>query len=164
MRDDRCYVAELYLMPKGFNRIRGRGTRSMTLLNARARARARSSGISHNIAVMQQGKGALSMANSWNIPAWLEKEVRDRDKVRVYCGQPFLATKVSARSSASWEHIINDASIITRENIVHCCRGCNASKGQKSVSEWLQSKYCKEKGITEDSVAPIIRAAIANGQ
>lgn len=104
------------------------------------------------------------MANSWNIPAWLEKEVRDRDKACVYCGQSFLSPKVSARSSASWEHIINDASIITRENIALCCRGCNASKGQKSVSAWLQTKYCKEKGIIKHKVAPIIRVAIANGQ
>lgn len=104
------------------------------------------------------------MANSWNIPAWLEEEVRERDKACVYCGQPFQTAKESAKASASWEHIINDASIITRENIALCCRGCNASKGQKSVSAWLQSKYCEERGITENTVAPIIKAAIANGQ
>ncbi|MCA1796544.1 MAG: HNH endonuclease [Geobacteraceae bacterium] len=104
------------------------------------------------------------MANNWNIPGWLEKEVRDRDKVCVYCGQPFLSPKVSSRSSASWEHIINDASIVTRENIALCCRGCNASKGQRKISDWLQTQYCKEKGITEHTVAPIIRTAISNGQ
>jgi 5-methylcytosine-specific restriction endonuclease McrA len=104
------------------------------------------------------------MANNWNIPAWLEKEVRNRDQVCVYCGQPFLPHKVSARASASWEHIINDASIISLDNIALCCRGCNASKGQKSVSEWLLSKYCKERGITQLTVAPVIRKAIANGQ
>lgn len=104
------------------------------------------------------------MANSWNIPAWLEKEVRKRDKSCVYCRQPFQPANVSAKASASWEHIINDASIISRENIALCCRGCNASKGQKSVSAWLQTKYCQEKGISEATVAPIIKDAIANGQ
>jgi hypothetical protein len=105
----------------------------------------------------------LAMANSWNIPAWLEMEVRARDKVCVYCNSPFTSSKISKRSAASWEHIINDEEIITRKNIALCCCGCNASKGQKQLSVWLQSKYCKEHGITKESVAPIIKEAIANG-
>ena len=104
------------------------------------------------------------MANNWNIPACLEQEVRERDTVCVYCGNEFLSHKESAKASASWEHIINDASIITRENIALCCRGCNASKGQKQLSVWLQSKYCKEHSITLELVAPIIKQAVANGQ
>jgi hypothetical protein len=104
------------------------------------------------------------MANNWNIPAWLETEVRKRDKACVYCGVEFTPAKVSRKSAASWEHIINDATIITRENIVLCCCGCNASKGQKQLSVWLQSKYCKERGITSASVPPIIKQAISNGQ
>jgi hypothetical protein len=104
------------------------------------------------------------MANNWNIPDWLEKEVRERDKTCVYCGDEFTPAKISKKSAASWEHIINDAQIVTRENITLCCCGCNASKGQKQLSVWLQSKYCKERGITPDSVAPIINQAIENGQ
>ncbi|MDQ6956285.1 MAG: hypothetical protein Q9M21_03715 [Mariprofundaceae bacterium] len=104
------------------------------------------------------------MANNWNIPSELEKEVRERDKVCVYCGVEFTPAKVSKRSAASWEHIINDAKIITIENIALCCCGCNASKGQKQLSVWLQTKYCKERGINPKSVAIIIKQAIANGQ
>ena len=104
------------------------------------------------------------MANKWNIPAALEQEIRERDKVCVYCGDEFLSHQVSAKASASWEHIINDASIITKENICLCCRGCNASKGQKQLSVWLTTAYCKARGITPESVAPIIKQAIANGQ
>ena len=104
------------------------------------------------------------MANNWNIPNWLEKEVRERDKACVYCSVEFVAPTVSKKSAASWEHIINDAKIITRENIALCCRGCNASKGQKKLSVWLQSNYCKVRGIAIDSVAPIIKQAITNGQ
>ncbi len=104
------------------------------------------------------------MANNWSIPDWLEKEVRERDKACVYCGVEFVAPDVSTKSAASWEHIVNDAKIITRENIALCCRGCNASKGQKKLSVWLQTKYCKVRGITADSVAPIIRQAIENEQ
>lgn len=104
------------------------------------------------------------MANNWNIPAWLETEVRERDKACVYCGVEFTPAKVSRKFAASWEHIINDETIITSENIVLCCCGCNASKGQKQLSVWLQSKYCKERGITPASVTPIIKQAISNGQ
>lgn len=102
------------------------------------------------------------MANNWNIPAWLEEEVRERDKSCVYCRNKFLSHKESAKASASWEHIINDATIITRENIALCCRGCNSSKGQKRLSVWLKSNYCKEHGISAVSVAPIIQQALAN--
>lgn len=104
------------------------------------------------------------MVNSWNIPAWLEQEVRARDKACVYCGNEFTSPKVSAKSSPSWHHIINDAKIITRENIALCCRSCNASKGQKKLSQWLGTKYCQDRDITRDTVAPIIKQAIANGQ
>ena len=87
------------------------------------------------------------MANNWNIPSSLEQEIRQRDNVCVYCGVEFTSTKISKRTAASWEHIINDAKIITRENIALCCCGCNASKGQKQLSIWLQSKYCKDNNI-----------------
>ncbi|MDA7916027.1 HNH endonuclease [Verrucomicrobia bacterium] len=104
------------------------------------------------------------MANNWKIPRWLEEEVRERDKACVYCGCEFTSPKVSTKSSVSWEHIINDAKIITRENIALCCRGCNASKGQKKLSDWLQANYCVERNISPDTVSPIITQAIENGQ
>lgn len=94
----------------------------------------------------------------------MEHEVRQRDKACVYCGAEFTSSKVSAKTALSWEHIINDAKIITRENIALCCRGCNSSKGQKQLSVWLKSKYCKKRGITLNSVAPIIKQAIADGR
>lgn len=102
------------------------------------------------------------MANNWNIPAWLEKEVRERDKKCVYCGVEFTSSKVSKKTAASWEHIINDAKIITRENIALCCCSCNASKGQKQLSAWLESKYCQNHNINENTVFPIIKQAIQN--
>ena len=104
------------------------------------------------------------MANNWNIPLWLEKEIRQRDKVCVYCGVEFTSVKISKKTAASWEHIINDAKIITRENIALCCCGCNASKGQKQLSIWLQSEYCKNKNITPENVAQVIKDAIKSGQ
>jgi len=44
-----------------------------------------------------------------------------------------------------------------------CCCGCNASKGQKGLSLWLRSDYCKTHGIGPGTVAPVIQAAIDRG-
>ncbi len=101
--------------------------------------------------------------NRWGIPDWLEKEVRSRDKDCVYCGVKMTDKKTSDSSRktvASWEHIVNDARIITRENIALCCVSCNASKGAKKLSDWLQSSYCKKRGITKDTVADIVKRTL----
>jgi hypothetical protein len=98
--------------------------------------------------------------NRWNIPDSLEHQVIERDRRCVYCGVEFDGQNPNRRSRPSWEHIINDARIITPENIVRCCIGCNASKGTKSLVEWLGSKYCINRGITRDSVATVVRSAL----
>lgn len=100
--------------------------------------------------------------NNWNIPNWLEKEIIERDKVCVYCGVTFTNSKESRKTHASWEHIINDANIITKENIARCCVACNASKGTKRLSEWITSKYCKNKNINMNTVAKVIKDALNN--
>jgi transcription initiation factor TFIIIB Brf1 subunit/transcription initiation factor TFIIB len=98
--------------------------------------------------------------NRWNIPEELEKEIIERDKVCVYCGCEF--SDKSKKTTATWEHITNDMRIITRENISRCCSSCNASKGSKLLSDWLDSKYCKTKGITSSSVAQVVKDALIN--
>jgi hypothetical protein len=71
--------------------------------------------------------------NNWKIPAWLEREVIERDRSCVYCGVSFAQVSNLWRERPSWEHIVNDATIVTRDNIALCCIGCNASKGAKDV-------------------------------
>jgi hypothetical protein len=100
--------------------------------------------------------------NRWNIPDWLSREILERDRRCVYCGVDFTMKSASRRDKPSWEHIINDAHIITRENIARCCVGCNASKGTKDLVEWLDSRYCRARGITRESVAPIVRSALGS--
>lgn len=104
------------------------------------------------------------MANRWNIPEWLEIKIRERDTACVYCQTKFTSAQVSRKTAASWEHIINDASLITLENIALCCCGCNASKGQKLLLDWLATDYCKKHGINVTSVSPVIQAAIASSK
>jgi hypothetical protein len=101
--------------------------------------------------------------NRWNIPSELEKEIRQRDKSCVYCGIAFRSDGQSRKSVPTWEHIINDARIITRENIALCCFSCNSSKGTKTLSVWLESDYCKRLGIGRESVAEVARKALMAG-
>jgi hypothetical protein len=99
----------------------------------------------------------------WGIPAWLEEEVKKRDKVCVYCGVQTIerqSPRGSQRNAATWEHIINDATIGTRENIARCCAACNSSKRTKDLSDWLQSSYCKKQGINSNTVAEVVRKAL----
>lgn len=98
--------------------------------------------------------------NRWNIPGWLEREVLERDRSCVYCRVEFAEQPTNRREAPSWEHIVNDASIVTRDNIARCCLGCNASKGAKSLEEWLESEYCRKLGITSASVAAVVRSAL----
>ena len=103
--------------------------------------------------------------NRWGIPAWLEGEVRQRDKNCVYCRIPLQESSSSdgsRKAVATWEHIINDARIITRENIARCCASCNASKGTQRLSHWIESSYCKRRGITFAHPARVQFAASAS--
>jgi hypothetical protein len=101
--------------------------------------------------------------NHWGIPDWLEREVKERDKNCVYCGVQMIEQMLpsgSRKTVATWEHIVNDARIVTRENIARCCVACNSSKGTKTLSEWLQSSYCKKRGISKDTVAEIVKEVL----
>ena len=103
--------------------------------------------------------------NRWGIPECLEREVRQRDTECIYCRVPISqsAANGSRESVATWEHIINDAKIITRENIALCCASCNSSKGTKKLSVWLGSCYCKRRGISTDTVADVVKHAWRSG-
>lgn len=93
--------------------------------------------------------------NRWNIPSWLEREVLVRDTSCIYCGVDFSTPGSMRGDRPSWEHIVNDATIITLANIARCCMSCNASKGAKSLAEWLGGDYCRRSGITVSSIANV---------
>lgn len=105
--------------------------------------------------------------NRWGIPDWLEEEVKARDRACVYCGTQMteqMPQRGPRSAVATWEHIINDANIITRENIARCCAACNSSKGNRELSEWLLSSYCKKRGISRITVAEVVKRALLSGQ
>lgn len=100
------------------------------------------------------------MANKWGIPIEVENFVKQRDEICVYCGVNFTSNNLSRKSKASWEHIVNDIRINGTNNIALCCMSCNASKGANLLEDWLNSDYCKKKGITATSVANVVKEAI----
>ena len=74
--------------------------------------------------------------NHWGIPDWLEEEVKKRDKACVYCGVQLIQQmplRGPRKAVATWEHIINNATIVARENIARCCFACNSSKEIKKA-------------------------------
>ena len=88
-----------------------------------------------------------SMANRWGIPKEVEAYVVLRDFKCVYCSIDF--SNLSSKTKKTWEHIINDIRINNSDNIALCCSSCNASKGNKVLEDWLESKYCKNKQISK---------------
>ena len=102
------------------------------------------------------------MANKWGIPVEVETFVINRDRACVYCGVTFTKNDNSRITKQSWEHIVNDIRIYGADNIALCCMSCNASKGAKLLELWLESTYCKNKGITKETVALVVKEAIEN--
>ena len=102
--------------------------------------------------------------NRWNIPPALEQEVLARDRHCIYCGISFAVPPGPRRARRSWEHIVNDARLVNLENIALCCIGCNASKGTKDLAVWLETRYCKSRGISERSISSVAIAALSRAR
>lgn len=98
------------------------------------------------------------MANRWGIPKDVETYVLKRDTCCVYCGVDFSINHQSKKTKPSWEHIINDIRIATKDNIALCCTSCNASKGAKPLIKWLESEYCKSRNISSNTVGDVVRS------
>ena len=98
--------------------------------------------------------------NRWNISKIFEVAVWARDARCVYCDVRFTADKMDRENTATWEHIINDETIITPENIALCCCSCNASKSTRPLEDWTKSVYCVKKDINYNTVAKVIKVAL----
>lgn len=94
--------------------------------------------------------------NYYSIPQEVEAQIRSRDKKCVYCGKTFS-------SNATIDHVDNDTANMSPSNLVICCNVCNASKGNKKLSVWIHSVYCKNHKINNETVAPIIQEALDKG-
>lgn len=61
-------------------------------------------------------------------------------------------TKGTPNDKATIEHIDNNETNISEFNIVLCCGSCNKSKREKKLSDWLESPYCKKRGISKKTI------------
>ena len=102
----------------------------------------------------------LRTAARWKIPRDLAAVVIARDVRCIYCSREFGEPQGPRVECPSWEHIVNDESIVTVDNIGLCCVGCNASKGRKTLRLWLASDYCTNRGISRSSISALARAAL----
>lgn len=101
------------------------------------------------------------LVNRWNIPPELEALVVARDDACIYCRRAFSGRGGTRGQRPSWEHIVNDVAIVSKENIALCCVSCNASKGAKPLEQWLRSKFCATRGIRKEYVAAVVQAALS---
>lgn len=90
----------------------------------------------------------LRLAARWKIPRDVALAALSRDDRCIYCRREFGELGGPRGAVASWEHIVNDLTRVTLDNIGLCCVSCNSSKGVKALGLWLTSRYCTERGIS----------------
>jgi hypothetical protein len=102
--------------------------------------------------------GRSSMSNAYGISKQDEREIRERDKRCVYCRilmkQP---PDAMGASGATIEHFNNDGPLTKKYNVAICCRRCNSSEGNKTLSEWFKTEYCDKNKINEKTVSKSVK-------
>jgi hypothetical protein len=102
------------------------------------------------------------MESRYGISGEVLAELRLRDQNCVYCGV-FMTDRVGRTKQqhyATIEHVYPPAD--DPAWVSWCCNNCNASH-KKPLREWFRSPYCIERGINENTVAPIIKQFLASG-
>ena len=112
------------------------------------------------------------MANHFDIPEEVEKRIRLRNKVCVYCGKKmkqYKNIKGCFRDKATIEHISYNGPFywdngkgVKEEHLAICCGSCNSSRGPKKISNWFKLEYCIKNNINEKTVAKVIKNYLKN--
>lgn len=98
------------------------------------------------------------MSNTYGISEQDELEIRARDKTCVYCHIPMeQSSRAKGPSEATIEHFNNDGPFDEKRNVAICCRSCNSSRRDKSLSDWFKARYCRDNKINEETVAKPVR-------
>ena len=105
------------------------------------------------------------MVNAFGIPADIEQSIRARDTVCVYCGgtmKEHSRIRGYPKDKATIEHLNFDGPFywhegLKAEDIVICCRSCNASRGDQPLRAWFKSAYCLARGINAATVAEPVK-------
>jgi hypothetical protein len=105
------------------------------------------------------------MVNAFGIPDDIERSIRARDTVCVYCGRRMKEhprVRGCPRDKATIEHLNFDGPFywdegLHAEDVVICCQSCNASRGDKPLHAWFESAYCLARGINARTVASPVK-------
>jgi hypothetical protein len=90
--------------------------------------------------------------------------VRQRDRTCVYCHKTMMAP-TAAKWRGDWatiEHLNHLPPWNNPTTISICCGSCNSSRGNRPLLEWLESSYCRTRGISRSTVAEPVQLYIAS--
>ena len=95
------------------------------------------------------------MANKYGLPELELERVRARDVNCVYCdkAQKPPSPDVPASDWATIEHLNRFPPFNDPSTIAICCMSCNASRGNKKIIDWFETKYCRQHSIGLTTVA-----------
>ncbi len=105
------------------------------------------------------------MANRFGIPHDVENRLRLRFTACAYCGQAMrqhAQTRGCPSDKVTIEHLNRSGPFywsqgLREEDLVLCCGACNSSRGASLLADWLESSYCRERGISAATVAEEVR-------
>lgn len=98
------------------------------------------------------------------IPVEVERQIRLRDKVCVYCGKNMKNNH--PKDKPTREHLNNILHSIpsqcakdcnTIQTLAICCHSCNTSRGAKHYWDWFKSPYCIKNKINKRTVANVVK-------
>ena len=99
------------------------------------------------------------MGNIYGLPEKELERIRARDKKCVYCHKKMADPKSDAWRGdwATIEHLNHLPPWNNPDTVAICCSSCNSSRGNKTIISWFESRFCKEKNISLESVAKPVR-------
>jgi hypothetical protein len=112
------------------------------------------------------------MSNRNNIPEEVERHIRHRDKLCVYCRKKMISPcdKNNLCDSATIEHFkegpLNREKPFIEKDVGICCWSCNSSRREKTLFNWFETKYCRDRKtpINEQTVAEVVKNYIARNE
>lgn len=99
------------------------------------------------------------MRDRYGLPESVVTRVRERDRRCVYCHKEMVPPSLTSprRDWATIEHLNHLPPWDNPETIAICCGSCNSSRGKKPLLTWLESAYCRERSISQTTVAEPVR-------
>jgi 5-methylcytosine-specific restriction endonuclease McrA len=112
------------------------------------------------------------MSNQFGTPDDIERKLRERDELCVYCGRKmkvYPLLREGIRDRATIEHFNWDGPCywkdgLKEEDLAICCNSCNSSRGVKTLPDWFKSAYCTSRDINETTVAEPVKRYLAKAK